>query len=125
MTFLPKTINHDQTIGHAISLMKKLHIRHLPVMKNNKLMGILTDRDISLVLRFIASNPDKIRVEDACSPHPYTTSPGTPLADVVSYMAEHTIGSAIIVDNGTLVGIFTEVDAFRAIADLLETRLKA
>lgn len=124
MTYLPKTITHDQTIVQAKDLMKKLHIRHLPVMKQGKLIGILTDRDINLVSQFIAIHPERTRVEDACTPEPYSTSPDTFLTDVVTYMAEHKLGSALIVENEKLVGIFTELDAYRAIADLFETRLK-
>lgn len=124
MTFLPKTIAHDQTIAQAKDLMKKIHIRHLPVTKKGTLIGILTDRDINLVLQFVDSNSEKIRAEDACSPEPYSTTPDALLSDVVRYMADHQLGSALIMDNGKLVGIFTQVDACRAIADLLETRLK-
>jgi len=124
MTFLPKTISHDQTIAQAKDFMKKLHIRHLPVLKSGKLIGVLTDRDISLVLQFVSSHPEKTKVEDACTFEPYFTSPTATLTEVVTHMAEHKIGSALIVDNEKLVGIFTEVDAFRAIADLFETRLR-
>lgn len=124
MTFLPKTIEHDQTIAQAKDIMKKIHIRHLPVLKNGKLIGILTDRDIALIQQFFMAEPEKVRVEEACSPEHYSTTPDAPLNEVVSYMAEHKLSSALIVDNGKLVGIFTEIDAFRAIADLLETRLK-
>lgn len=125
MTYVPKTIDHDQTVGHAKDLMKKLHVRHLPVMRDGQLIGVLTERDINLVLQFVSANPEKLKVEDACSAEPYSTGPMTPLNEVASYMAEKKIGSALIVDNGKLIGIFTEIDAFRALADIFETRLKA
>jgi len=47
------------------------------------------------------------------------------LSEVVRHMADHQLGSALIMDNDKLFGIFTQVDACRAIADLLETRLKS
>lgn len=89
------------------------------------MIGLLTDRDINLALQFISVTPEKTKVEDVCTAELYSTSPQALLTDVVTYMAEHKIGSALIVENEKLVGIFTEIDAFRAIADLFETRLKS
>jgi acetoin utilization protein AcuB len=124
MTYVPKTIGTDQTIAAASEVMKKLRIRHLPVLRAGKLVGILTDRDVNLILGFKDVDPTTLKVEEALTPEPYFTTPDAPLNEVVSMMAEKKFGCALIVDNGALVGIFTEVDAFRALAELLETRLK-
>ncbi len=124
MTYVPKTIGSDQTIATAADLMRKLHIRHLPVLRGGKLVGILTDRDVNLILGFKDVDPMKLTVDEALTPDPYFTEPTAPLDEVVTMMAEKKYGCALIVDNKTLVGIFTEVDAFRALAELLETRLK-
>lgn len=123
MTYVPKSIGYDQTIAQAREFMSKLHLRHLPVLKGGKLVGILTDRDINLVLQFNDVDPTTLKVEEAYTPEPYVTSPEAPLNEVVAHMAEKKYGCALIVDNGKLVGIFTEVDAYRALSDLLETRL--
>ncbi len=104
--------------------MRKLHLRHLPVLKGGKLVGILTDRDINLVLGFKDVDASTMTVEEAYTPEPYVASPKAPLNEVVAEMAEKKYGCALIVDNGKLVGIFTEVDAYKALAELLETRLK-
>ncbi len=124
MTFVPKTIGSDQTIATASDLMRKLHIRHLPVLRGGKLVGILTDRDVNLILGFKDVDPMKLTVDEAFTPEPYFTEPNARLDEVVTMMAEKKYGCALVVDNGNLVGIFTEVDAFRALAELLETRLK-
>lgn len=123
MTFVPKSIGYDQPIAKAQEFMKTMHLRHLPVLKGGQLVGVLTDRDINLVLQFNDVDPKKITVEDAFTPEPYFTSPTTPLNEVVSKMAEKKYGCALVVDNGKLVGIFTEVDAYKALSELLETRL--
>lgn len=124
MTHAPHSIGFDQTIEHAQDFMKKLKLRHLPVLKGGKLVGLLSDRDINLVLQFKDVDPTKLTVEEAYTPEPYFTSPTTPLNEVVSHMAEKKYGCAIVVDNQKVVGIFTEIDAYKALSELLETRLK-
>lgn len=123
MTYVPKSIGFDQTISQASDFMKKLHLRHLPVLRGGKLVGILTDRDIKLVLGFKDVNPEIMKVEEAYTPDPYFTSPDAPLNEVVAQMAQNKYGCALVVDNGKLVGIFTETDALKALSTLLETRL--
>ncbi|MCC2679652.1 MAG: hypothetical protein K0R29_2228 [Pseudobdellovibrio sp.] len=124
MTYVPKSIGFDQTIAQASEFMRKLHLRHLPVLKGGQLIGILTDRDINLVMSFKDADAEKMTVEEAYTPDPYFTSPTTPLNEVVAHMAEKKFGCALVVDNGKLVGIFTETDAYKALSELLETRLK-
>lgn len=124
MTYVPKSIGYDQTIAEASDFMKKLKLRHLPVLKGGKLVGLLSDRDINLVLQFKDVDPTKMTVEEAYTPDPYFTSPTAPLNEVVAHMAEKKYGCAIVVDNQKVVGIFTEVDAYKALSELLETRLK-
>lgn len=124
MTYVPKSIGYDQSILQASEFMRKLHLRHLPVLKGGRLIGILTDRDINLVLSFKDVDPAAMTVEDAFTPNPYIASPTTPLSEVALHMAEKKYGCALIVDNEKLVGIFTETDAYKALSELLETRLK-
>jgi acetoin utilization protein AcuB len=123
MTYVPKSIGFDQSLAQATDIMKTLHLRHLPVLEGGKLVGILTDRDINLVTSFKDVDPTKTKVEEAYTPDPFVTSPTALLSDVVSVMAEKKYGCALVVDNGKLVGIFTETDAYKALAELLETRL--
>lgn len=124
MTYVPKSIGFDQTLSQARDYMNKLHVRHLPVLKGGQLVGVITDRDISLVLGFNDTDAKTLKVEEAYTPDPYFTTPTAPLNEVVALMAEKKYGCAIVVDNGNLVGIFTEVDAYKALVELLETRLK-
>lgn len=124
MTYVPKSIGFDQSIAQASDFMRKLRLRHLPVLKGGELVGILSDRDINLVLSFKDVDPTKMTVEEAYTPDPYFTSPTAPLNEVVAEMAEKKYGCALVVDHGKLVGIFTEIDAYKALSELLETRLK-
>lgn len=124
MTHVPKSIGFDQPLSLAKDQMRELDIRHLPVLKSGKLVGILTDRDINLVLTFKDVDPEKVTVEEAYTPDPYFTSPAAPLDEVLAEMAEKKYGCAVVVDNSKLVGIFTEIDAYKACVELLSTRLK-
>ncbi len=124
MTYVPKSIGFDRPLQQALDLMREMRVRHLPVLNAGKLVGILTDRDVNLVLQFNDVDPKTMTVEEAYTPDPYFTSPTAPLNEVAAYMAEKKYGCALVVDNDKLVGIFTEVDALKALSDLLESRLK-
>jgi acetoin utilization protein AcuB len=123
MTTSPLTIEQDASLAHAQKVMTENKIRHLPVMEGETLVGVLSDRDVALISSIAGADPNTLRVVDAMTPKPYTTSPKALIDEVVTSMAEHKIGSAVIVDNHRVVGIFTAVDALAAFAHLLQTRL--
>lgn len=123
MTTTPHSIGSEQTIAKAASVMSLHQIRHLPVLHGGNLLGILTDRDIKLIESFKDVDVTKVSVEEAMTERPYTVSPDAPLDEVVQTMAEKKLGSAVIVQNHKVVGIFTTVDACQALAELLNTRL--
>ncbi|MCC6277554.1 MAG: CBS domain-containing protein [Oligoflexia bacterium] len=123
MTVQPHSIGIDQPIQKARDLMTEYKIRHLPVLKGGKIVGIITDRDIRLVMGFEGVDPEEMAVEEAYTPDPYIASPNSRLDEVASLMAEKKYGCALVADNGKLVGIFTEVDALRALSELLHGRL--
>ncbi len=122
MTYLPKTIGFDLTLAQASDYMKELNVRHLPVLEAGKLVGLISERDINLVLKFKDSDSSKMTVLETYTANPYCTSPKTPINEVVAHMASHKFGCAIIVDNDKVVGIFTEIDAYKALSNILETR---
>jgi acetoin utilization protein AcuB len=123
MTTTPHSIGGDQTLATASAMMSQYHIRHLPVLRGGRLLGILTDRDIKLIETFRDVDPTKIQVEEAMTELPYSVSPEAPLDEVVETMAANKYGSAVIMHKEKVVGIFTTVDACAALCDLLRTRL--
>lgn len=122
MTLSPLSIAGDQTIAAAATMMLECRIRHLPVLKGDRLLGIITDRDIKFIEALSTIDSTRLAVADAMTDHPYSVTPDTALDEVVSTMAEHKIGSAVVMKDGKVVGIFTTVDACRAFADLLRAR---
>jgi acetoin utilization protein AcuB len=123
MTTDVQTIGDEQPMSVAHTLMRNQHIRHLPVLHQGKVVGIVTDRDLRLVETFQDVDPTKIPVSEAMTPDPYVVNPEASLDEVVSTMAAKKYGSAVISDHGHVVGIFTTVDACSAFAELLTTRL--
>jgi acetoin utilization protein AcuB len=123
MTTSPRTIGADQTMAHAHVVMREHRIRHLPVLAGRHLVGVLSDGDLHLVETLRDVDPNEVRVEEAMTDTVYTVSPETPVDQVVREMARHKYGSAVVVDNEHVVGVFTTVDACQAFAELLHTHL--
>jgi acetoin utilization protein AcuB len=123
MTTTPHSIGGDQTLAVAAKVMREHRIRHLPVLSGGKLRGVLTDRDLKLVETFRDVDPTKLTVDEAMVEEPYTVAPDAALDQVVATMANERFGCAIVVQNHKVVGIFTTVDACRALSELLTTRL--
>ncbi len=118
MTAMPHTIGKKIPIKTALSMMREYRIRHLPVQEGGELVGIITDRDVKLASSF--KGAADLTVEEVMSPDPYTVQPSATLDHVVSEMAEHKYGCAIVVQgNGKTVGIFTAVDAMRVLGETL------
>ena len=123
MSTSPHSIGADQPLSRAHALMREHGIRHLPVLTGGKLVGMLTQRDLHLVESLKNVDPEEVLVEDAMSTTVYAVSPEAPLDEVVSTMAEHKYGSAVVMHNAIVVGILTTVDVCKALAELLHGRL--
>jgi acetoin utilization protein AcuB len=112
----------NDTLATAKQLMDEYGIRHLPVMRDHELVGILSDRDIARAVALKSAAPESISAEEAMTPEPYSVALHTPLNAVARTMAERKVGSAIVVERGAIVGVFTTTDALCALADALEGR---
>jgi acetoin utilization protein AcuB len=123
MTTAPHTIGFDQTMALAHDVMRRHKIRHLPVLSGERLVGVLSDGDLNLIETLRDVDPKKVIVEEAMSDNVYAVSPESPVDEVVKEMARHKYGSAIVVDNHKVVGVFTSVDACQAFAEMLHTHL--
>lgn len=119
----PHTIGQEQTILKTKEVMAENSIRHLPVLEGGKIVGLISDRDVHLITSLYGVDPTQVKVKEAMSPDPYTVSPEASLDEVAEEMSRNKYGSAVVVQNGKVVGIFTAVDALRSLAELLHTRL--
>ncbi|HEX9296442.1 MAG TPA: CBS domain-containing protein [Polyangiaceae bacterium] len=119
MTESPHTIGNHQTLEIAHRMMREHRVRHLPVLEAGKLVGVISQRDLHLIETLEDVDPNDTMVEEAMTTDVYITGPYAPLEEVAATMAEHKYGSAVIVDRGKVVGIFTTVDALSALTQFL------
>jgi acetoin utilization protein AcuB len=117
MTALPRAIDADSTVSEARSMMEQHGIRHLPVTNGEKVVGIVTDRDIKMTLDPLLHMPTLQMVRGMMTPDPYVVGPDEPLDTVLLTMAERRIGCALVVEGGKLTGIFTTTDASRMLGE--------
>jgi acetoin utilization protein AcuB len=119
MTPAPHSIGKDQPLAVAHDLMRKYALRHLPVLEKGKLVGILTERDLLSLEAMVALDPDGETVEDGMTQDVHTVAPDDRVKEVVSDMAANKHGSAVVVEHGKVVGIFTVTDALELLAKRL------
>lgn len=104
MTTDVRTIAPNDTITKAASLMSQLNVGAVPVTDNNRVVGIVTDRDI--VLRGVAKGESSNqKVSEVMTPNVKYVSSDTDVHTVADIMAENQIRRLPVVDNGQLVGI--------------------
>ena len=120
MTLQPQSIEAKESLEAARNMMSMFDIRHLPVTTDGIVVGILSQRELDLGLQIEVIDSKQLVVLDACSEKPYIANPDTPLREVAEVMAREHFGSVIIMENAKLVGIFTTVDACRALARMIE-----
>jgi len=119
MTASPHTVGRSQPLRTARQMMQKLHVRHLPVLDGGKLVGMLSDRELGAVESLPGA--DLLRVEEAMSPTTYMVAPEAPLAEVAREMSEIKVGSAVVMRGAAVLGVFTAVDALRALSEALQS----
>jgi acetoin utilization protein AcuB len=125
MTRDPHTIGVGQTLATAHRIMREHKIRHLPVLENGKLVGIVTQRDLALVETLRDVDPDLVTIEEAMTGEPCVVGPHAKLAHVAREMASHKYGCVVVVERGFVVGIFTTVDALEVLLGMVEKRQEA
>lgn len=116
MTVAPVVVRSDQPLADAHRAMRERNIRHLPVVDAGALVGLVSQRDLYLVETLDGVDPAAVPVREAMTPDPYAVPPDAPLDEVAATMAARKYGSAVVVDRGSVIGLFTTTDALRALA---------
>jgi acetoin utilization protein AcuB len=126
MTPFPYSVDAGASVDAALAFMREHQIRHLPVTENGQLVGMISDRDIKLLLGpdFAYPKGTELLVREAMIREAYIVELDVGMDEVLEHMAEHQIGSAIITRKGKLAGVFTVTDACRAFADFLREQLR-
>ena len=117
MTAPVKSININSSIYQAAKMMYTYDVGILPVEKNGKIVGMITDRDI--VLRIAAQNlePQKASVEDAMTSYVISCSENDDIEEATELMEENHVHRLLVFDNEKAVGILSIGDLARKTAD--------
>jgi len=122
------TVAPDDSVEEAVKLLRQRGVRHLLVMKKNRLVGIISDRDVKRAL-----DPRKTRkklmdigglyfllepilVEEIMTPNPVTIAPDASAGHAGFVMVQRRFGALPVVESGRTVGIVTETDLLRYFA---------
>jgi acetoin utilization protein AcuB len=118
MAASPHTIGDDQTLAQARERMRQFEVRHLPVLHGGHLVGVLSERDITLVESVSGVDLERTAVDEAMTEDPFAIGADASLAEVAGEMAKRRIGAAIVIEAGDrAIGVFTTTDALRALAE--------
>lgn len=119
MTKSPVVVERTVTMAHALRIMDEHAFRHLPVTANGKLVGVVSERELKIVENMRGIDSAMCVVGDFIVGAPYSVAPDASLREVAREMAAHKYGSAVVVDGGKVVGLFTTTDALRALDAIL------
>ena len=119
MTSAAFTIGPDQTLSSAHHVMREHQIRHLPVVHEGRIVGIVSQRDLHVIETLQDVDPDEVTVDDAMSEDVVMVAPEAPLDEVAAMMVERRLGSVVVVRDDHLQGIFTTTDALVALTTIL------
>jgi len=119
MTPSPVTIGVEQSLREAHQVMRSFSIRHLPVLEHGKLVGIVTERDLQLLESFRDVDQRTTSVREAMTIEPFVCHPDDAIELVARTMAQRKLGSALVVCDGQIIGVFTSSDVVRALADAM------
>ena len=123
MTRAPRVVDALQDVRTTDAIMRQHGVRHLPVVKDGKLYGIVSERDLRGTLAVLGSAPGEVGppVMAVCARDPLLVGLADPLDAVAARMADARVGSALVVDGHVLVGIVTTVDLCRELAKLVRS----
>ena len=115
------TVTPETTLAEALRLTGQRGIRHLPVLDGDRLVGILSDRDLKRTMASSAPEleaheltlPRRLRVEDAMTRTVITIGPAFPIETAASLMVREKIGALPVTDGDRLIGLVTETDVLR------------
>lgn len=116
----PITVKEDMLIDDLRRLMEKHGIRHLPVVRGDTVVGVISDRDVRLFSGLTVAEKFQVQAADIMATDPLTVSANTPLDEVAYAMSEKKVGSVIVKDeNDQFLGIFTVTDALNALIEII------
>jgi acetoin utilization protein AcuB len=112
------TVGPHDSLAKAKALMDSGNFRHLPVLEDGRLIGILSDRD----MRQHSGYLDSTRVDAAMTSDPVTITPTATVEEAARLMLRLKISAVPVVDDGKPVGILSTSDILKAFLDVERTQ---
>jgi CBS domain-containing protein len=122
----PVTLDRNETLDLAESIMNLGRIRHMPVVEDGKVIGIISQRDLfrsALVTalgfgrKTTSALIKTIRIKEVMTEHVITIAPETTIKDAARIMIDKKIGCLPVVENEKLIGLLTETDIMRYVVE--------
>ncbi|MEU0202244.1 MULTISPECIES: CBS domain-containing protein [unclassified Streptomyces] len=107
-------VRPDASLVEAAQLMRTQNIGDVVVADGQDVIGVLTDRDITVRAVADGADPMSVSVRAVCTPDPVTVTPDDPVATAVTLMREHAVRRLPVVENGLPVGIVSLGDVAEA-----------
>lgn len=126
-------VSPDDSINDILAMFKKEHIRRAPVLKEGKLVGIVSERDLLNASPSSATTLSvwemnylisKVKVKNVMTKKVTTVSRDTPIEEAARIMADKKIGGLPVMDGERVVGMITETDLFKVFLELMGARDK-
>jgi len=116
----PVTVVEATPIGELRELMDQHGVRHLPVLRDGEVVGVISERDVRLVQGLSLDEQLQIRAQDLMADDLFVVHASTLLDEVAMEMVSRRVGSAIVRDeDGDFLGIFTLTDALNALVEVV------
>ena len=114
MTSNPCTIDADKPVAYAAKMMRDEDVGLAPILEGDKLVGMLTDRDIAIRVVAEGRDPGQVTVKDIASKQVVTIDPQQDLDEALRIMAKHQVRRlAVVEEDGKLVGVVAQADVAR------------
>jgi CBS domain-containing protein len=114
MTSNPCTIDAEKSVAYAAKMMRQEDVGLAPIVEGDKLIGMLTDRDIAIRVVAEGRDPDQVKVRDVASMRLVTVDPQQDLDEALRMMAKHQVRRLPVVEeDGRLVGVVAQADIAR------------
>jgi len=114
MTSNPRTIDADKPVAYAAKMMLEEDVGLAPIVEGDKLIGMLTDRDIAIRVVAEGKDPGQVKVRDVASKQVVTIDPQQDLDEALRIMAKHQVRRLPVVEeDGRLVGVVAQADVAR------------
>ena len=119
MKFMPSTVQPSDSVAHARAVLDECRINHLPVVEKDRLVGIVSARDLKPrrrsarapeIAKELEMHPDRVTVGSIMTNAVHTAKPSDELTYVAELMQHKHLGTLPVVEQGRLVGVISRID---------------